>query len=65
MTQDQQRTNEILSDLKQIKYVPDVLPREKRLGEIQTALDSCIQAFASAGASAECLDQLQQMKGMR
>lgn len=58
------RSSEILADLQQIQYIPAEIPREKRLGDIQAALESCIQAFEAAGASAECLSQLQRMKGV-
>jgi hypothetical protein len=64
MTNDtKHRASEILADLQQIQYIPAELPREQRLGEIQIALESCIQAFAAAGASTEYLSQLQQLKG--
>ncbi len=57
------RASEILADLQQIQYISADLSRAQRLGEIKTALESCIQAFEAAGASAECLGQLQRMKG--
>ena len=58
-----QRAAEILADIEQINYTPAAMPREQRLGEIKSAVDSCIQAFTLAGASPECLAQLELMKG--
>lgn len=57
------RASEILADLQQIQYISDGLPSAQRLGEIKTSLESCIREFEAAGASAECLGQLQRMKG--
>ena len=59
----QQRAAEILADIAQINYTPAAIPREERLGEIKAAVDSCIQAFAQAGASQDLLAQLELMKG--